>query len=51
MKNLTQEDTAFILWCLGFIYDLSDKFDKGHKEHVKENLARTLPKIIQIHEE
>ena len=51
MKNLlTQSDTAFILWCLGYLLGLSDKMDQAHKKFILENHNIILSKIARLHE-
>jgi hypothetical protein len=49
-NNLTQEDTAFILWCLGYVYGLSDTLDEAHKKYINEHNNIVLPKIAKLHE-
>lgn len=51
VEKLTQEDTGFILWCLGYIYGASDKLDEKHQKYIKENHNRVMPKIAKIHED
>jgi len=48
--KLTTQDTSFLLWCLGYIYSLSDKLDKPHQEYIKNNHDRILEKIAEIHD-
>jgi hypothetical protein len=48
---LTQNDTAFILWCFGYLLGQSDKMDQGHKEFIQKNHDRILSKIAKLHED
>jgi len=48
---LTQNDTSFILWCLGYMFGQSDTMDQGHKEFIQKNHNRILAKIAKLHEE
>lgn len=49
--ELTKEDTAFLLWALGFLLSSSDTMDEAHQKYIKENHDRVLPKIGNMHEE
>jgi hypothetical protein len=50
MENLTQSDTGFLLWCLGYVLSQTDKLDEAHKEFIERNHASVLPKIAELHE-
>jgi hypothetical protein len=51
-NELTQEDTAFILWALGLIYGQLDtgKMSEEREKYVRENNDRVLSKVGNIHE-
>lgn len=49
-NELTQEDTAFILWALGLVYGQSDEMDERHQIYIEENHDRVLQRIGDIHE-
>ncbi len=49
-ENLDQEDTGFILWCLGFVLGVSEGLDDKHKKFIKDNHDRVALKIGRIHE-
>ena len=48
---LTQKDTAFILWCFGYLLGQSDTMDQAHKKFIQENHDRVLSKIAKLHED
>ena len=48
--KLTKDDTAFLLWCLGYVYSLSDKLDEKRRIFIEKNHDIVLPKIAKIHE-
>lgn len=49
-NELTQEDTGFLLWALGFVYGQSDEMDEKHLAYIEKNHDRVLEKIGEIHE-
>jgi hypothetical protein len=50
MESLTQNDTGFLLWCLGYVLGKTDKLDEAHKKFIEKGHASVLPKIAELHE-